>query len=350
MNGAVTHYLTWVGEGQTLALLGGLSTDYYAYIGIGDALEDNTYDALEIQHEWGRERGTSTFDDTNRHGILAASFTGFTGTVGIYQAGILNKPTETEIYTTGTIESVSGTALVGVGTGWTTGDISAGDRFILDADLDGALDSEWGTVSSITNDTNIVLSSSYAGTTGTFSPTKTYKIVKVVSEFDPILAYHYVNTTPFQNLTSADTYNVTLEMGFDTTTSDYITNAGLTEAAKILFNYDSPVAFTYVAYGTGTTAFAKTQTALVTEVECKAATKIELTSTAMYNDTLRYTTRFSATTAEKVISEVGVFNLSTAGDMLMRKVISPAITVPSGKIPVIVIDFQISDSESATGD
>ncbi len=261
MNGAVTHYLTYVGLGKTLALLGGLDTDTYNYIGIGDALEDHTYDAFSMEHEWDRAVGAVTFDDANRHGILTASFTGFVGTVGVYQAGIFDQ-----------------------------------------AD----------------------------------------------TEPDAILGYHYVNTTPFQNLTSADTYTVALEMGFDTTTSDQITNAGLTEAAKLLFGYDSPAAFTFVAYGTGTTAFSTSQTALVTEVECKAATKIELTSTAMYNDTLRYTTRFTATTAEKVISEVGVFNLVSAGDMLMRKVISPAVTVPSGKIPVIVVDFQLSDSEAAT--
>jgi len=160
------------------------------------------------------------------------------------------------------------------------------------------------------------------------------------------MCYHQFATTALQAVTSADTLAVVTEIGFDTDSSDQITNAGLTEAAKLLFDYDSPSEFTYVAYGTGTTAFAKTQTALVTQVERKVANNIELTSTDVYNDTLRYTVKFTATTAEKVISEVAVFNAATGGDMLMRKVMNPTITVPSGKIPVIVVDFKICDSSN----
>ena len=260
MNGTTFHYLTYWGYGKTLQILGGLSTDYYDYIGVStDFNTSDTTQALALEAEYDRAAATITFDTTNRHGIWTAAFTGFAADTAIYQTGLFDQ-----------------------------------------------------------DDTNP----------------------------DAVLCYHQYGTTPLQSVTSADTLSVVTEVGFDTSSSEQITNAGLLEAAKLLCNNDSPAAFTYVGYGTGTTAFAVTQTALITQVERKAASKIELVSTDVYNDTLRYTTVFAATTAEKVISEVGVFNAATSGDMLMRKVISPTVTVPSGKIPVIVVDLKISDSSN----
>jgi hypothetical protein len=259
MNGLSVHYLTYVGYGKTLQILGGLSTDYYDYLGIGLDTNTATTQALGLEQELDRAAATITFDTTNRHGIWTSAFTGF-----------------------------------------------AADYTIMET---GAFDQD---------ETNA----------------------------DAVMCYHQYSTVGagLQAVTTADTLNVVTEIGFDTDTSEQIPNAGLLEAAKLLCHYDSPVAFTYVAYGTGTTAFATSQTALVTQVERKVADKIELASTEVYNDTLRYTVAFTATTAEKVIGEVGIFNAATSGDMLMRKVISPTVTVPSGKIPVVVIDLKISDS------
>lgn len=258
MNGTTFHYLTYCGLGKTLQLLGGLSTDYYDYIGIStDYNTSDTTQALSLEAEYSRAAATATFDTINRHFILTASFTGFTANTSIYQTGVFDQD-----------------------------DIEA----------------------------------------------------------DAVMCYHQYGVTPLQAVTSADALNVVTEIGFDTDSSEQISNAGLTEAAKILVNNDAPVAFTYVAYGTGTTAFAKTQTALVTEISRKVANKIEISSTDIYNDTLRYVCEFAATTAERVISEVGIFNHSVTGDMLMRKVISPAVTVPLGKIPVVIVEFKISDS------
>ena len=260
MNGTTFHYLTYSGYGKTLQILGGLSTDYYDYIGVStDYNTNDTTQALSLESEYDRAAATITFDTTNRHGIWTASFTGFTADTSIYQTGLFDQ-----------------------------------------------------------DETNA----------------------------DAVMCYHQYGTTALQAVTSADNLAVVTEVGFDTASSEQIPNAGLLEAAKLLCNYDSPASFTYVGYGTGTTAFSTSQTALVTQVERKVADKIELASTDVYNDTLRYTIAFTATTAEKVIGEVGLFNHATSGDMLMRKVISPTITVPSGKVPVVVIELKISDSSN----
>lgn len=107
-----------------------------------------------------------------------------------------------------------------------------------------------------------------------------------------------------------------------------IMNAGLAELANLAGGVSAPVAFTYAAYGTGTTAAAATQTALVTENQRAAATVTRTTTTAA-NDTTQWAKTFSITTTE-TIAEVGIFNDASAGTMLARTVLSPTRAVVSG--------------------
>jgi len=83
----------------------------------------------------------------------------------------------TETYTTGTISSITDTAVVGSGTSWGDGstNIVAGDFFIMDDDhsANKEVDANWVSVASVTDDTNLTLSSAYTKN-GT-----TYKIRKV---------------------------------------------------------------------------------------------------------------------------------------------------------------------------
>src|SRR5512139_2858146 len=100
-----------------------------------------------------------------------------------------------------------------------------------------------------------------------------------------------------------------------------ITTVGKGEVTGLVGNVDSKTAFSAIEYGTGTTAFAASQTALVTASQRSAATVTRATTTTEY-DTLQLSYAFSITGTE-TITEVGVFNNATSGGtMLARTVLS----------------------------
>jgi hypothetical protein len=84
--------------------------------------------------------------------------------------------------------------------------------------------------------------------------------------------------------------------------------------------------FQYLAIGTGTTAEAVTDTALQTEIKRKSAT-ITQTTTTITDDTALCEATFSSAdglSGTSNVSEAGIFNLSTGGDLLARKVFTAA--------------------------
>jgi hypothetical protein len=111
-----------------------------------------------------------------------------------------------------------------------------------------------------------------------------------------------------------------------------ITNVGKAEVAGLSGATGSCTAFTYLANGSGSTAFAASQTALVTENtangSARAAATVSRTTTTVTNDTLVLAKQWTATGAI-TINEVGVFNASSAGDMLARKVLDATVTLAS---------------------
>ena len=109
-----------------------------------------------------------------------------------------------------------------------------------------------------------------------------------------------------------------------------ITAAGKAEVAGLIGDSGSPTEFTYLANGSGSTAFVKTQTALVTENtangSARAAATVTRTDTTDTNDTLSLVKQWTASGAI-TIKEAGVFNASSAGDMLARKVLAATVTL-----------------------
>ena len=87
-------------------------------------------------------------------------------------------------------------------------------------------------------------------------------------------------------------------------------------------------ACTYLAYGTGTTAFSASQTTLVTETSRAAAT-VTSTTTNVSNDTTQLVKAFSITST-LTIAEVGAFTASSGGTMLCRTKLSTTRDVTSG--------------------
>lgn len=112
-----------------------------------------------------------------------------------------------------------------------------------------------------------------------------------------------------------------------------LTNAGFAELSNLCGDVSSPTAFTYLACGTGTTAFAATQTALVTEITdsglARAAATITRQTTNVSNDTCQYYKAWTAT-GTKTVGEVSVHNDPSSGIMLARTVLSPTKALTNG--------------------
>ncbi len=104
-----------------------------------------------------------------------------------------------------------------------------------------------------------------------------------------------------------------------------ITNTGKAASISRLGVASGTTAFTYLAVGTGTTAAAATDTALVAEITDtgleRAAATVTQTTTTTDNDTLQLVKQWTATGA-KAVTECGAFNASSGPVMLGRQVFS----------------------------
>lgn len=120
-----------------------------------------------------------------------------------------------------------------------------------------------------------------------------------------------------------------------------VTKAGAAELANQGTNDSSPAYWTYLAFGSGTTAFANTQTTLVTEKDRVAATESRVTTTHA-NDTMRFTATFTITSSTAcTITEVAIFNAASGGDMLARTVLSTSRTVTADQVYALIYDVDI---------
>lgn len=110
------------------------------------------------------------------------------------------------------------------------------------------------------------------------------------------------------------------------------TEVGFAEIANLAGNVTSPVAFTYLEVGTGTTAENPAHTTLVTPVTdtglARAAATCTRVQTTVANDTLQLYKDWTAT-GVKILREIGAFNANAAGIMLGRKLFD-AITTANG--------------------
>jgi len=80
---------------------------------------------------------------------------------------------------------------------------------------------------------------------------------------------------------------------------------------------DANAVMSHMAVGTGTTTAAAGQTALVTETDRNA-----LTSTTVTNNAVAYVATWAAGDATAALTEAGIFDASSGGDMLARTVFS----------------------------
>lgn len=99
------------------------------------------------------------------------------------------------------------------------------------------------------------------------------------------------------------------ENGISDAGFDFIANSIGNRAAT-----GATAAMGWIAVGTGSTAFASAQTALVTELNRQAATYSHTAGTKVFS----FSASYAAGTATGAITEAGVFNASSAGTMLDR--------------------------------
>jgi len=98
--------------------------------------------------------------------------------------------------------------------------------------------------------------------------------------------------------------------------NNLVVTSGLTYIASRMKDATA-TAMGYMAIGTGTTAAAAGDTALVTELDRNAVTSVTATGAA-----IAYVTTWAAGDGTGAITEAGIFNAASAGDMLARTVFS----------------------------
>jgi len=123
--------------------------------------------------------------------------------------------------------------------------------------------------------------------------------------------------------------NILSDTGFK---QNQITNASLAAISGLVGNTGSQTAFTYLALGTSNTATSASHTTLQAEITdsglARHAATVTRSTTTQTNDTLQldYTWTASGT---KTVEEIGIFNASSGGVMLGRK-LTTSLPVTSG--------------------
>jgi hypothetical protein len=144
------------------------------------------------------------------------------------------------------------------------------------------------------------------------------------------IKYHYGGPPPTiktEEKTEEEEDDPPLESSLPAKFLDYywrkniLTNAGLAAIIRLIAAGLTETKFSHLAIGTGTTAEAATDTALITEIKRKAATISQVTTTVT-GDTALFEATFSSDdglTGSHTVSETGIFNAATGGILLARK-------------------------------
>lgn len=123
-----------------------------------------------------------------------------------------------------------------------------------------------------------------------------------------------------------------------------IVSAGKAGLASRINGSGAAAAFEYLAVGTGATAVSAGDTTLGAETVGSGLSRVLGTlsrvTTSVTNDTARIATTFTVT-GSVAITEIGIFNASSAGTMLCRTVFS-ALNVQNGDSLTVNYDIQAS--------
>jgi hypothetical protein len=152
----------------------------------------------------------------------------------------------------------------------------------------------------------------------------------IVRDKDGKVKYHIGAPPPKNKELCEDGHNCPDLSSFPAKFADHywrkniVTNAGLAAIVRLIGSGLTETKFGYLAIGTGTTAEAATDTALVAEIKRKAATVSQVTTT-ITGDTCLFEATFSSAdglSGTSNVAETGVFNASSGGILLARKTFS----------------------------
>jgi hypothetical protein len=120
-----------------------------------------------------------------------------------------------------------------------------------------------------------------------------------------------------------------------------ITDTGKVAAAKLLNGVDAVPAFTYMATGSGSTAENASQTALVTENTLSGSARAAATCSYAATNKARWVKSFSFS-GNVTVREIGIFNASSSGTMLLRHVLASDKAYVNGESVEITVDVTVS--------
>lgn len=95
----------------------------------------------------------------------------------------------------------------------------------------------------------------------------------------------------------------------------------------------------HMAVGTGTTAAADAQTALVAESARVALTSSTIVTTTVANDSVQYVATFGPGVGTAAITEAGLFNAAPAGTMLARTVFA---VINKGALDTLTLTWKVT--------
>jgi hypothetical protein len=117
-----------------------------------------------------------------------------------------------------------------------------------------------------------------------------------------------------------------------------VVNTGLAYIASRMFGTAKSV-MSHMAVGTDTTAAAAADSALQTESARVALTSSTIVTTNATYDAIQYVATFNPGTATAALTEAGVFNASSSGDLLCRTVF-PVIN--KGALDTLTITWKVT--------
>jgi DNA helicase HerA-like ATPase len=126
-----------------------------------------------------------------------------------------------------------------------------------------------------------------------------------------------------------------------------VTSAGLHALVGLIGNTDTPVDFTYIGFGSGTSAAAAGDTTLGSEAQRGVAT-VTVLSVLKPRDTMRFTANITAA-ADGTLAEIGVFTASSNGTMLLRTLTPKALPYLAGAIVTVTANVTLKNSTTGTG-
>lgn len=117
-----------------------------------------------------------------------------------------------------------------------------------------------------------------------------------------------------------------------------VVNTGLVYIASRMVGVAKSV-MSHMAVGTGTTAAAAADSALQTESARVALTSTTIVTTTATNDAVQYVATFNPGTGTAALTEAGIFNASSSGDLLCRTVF-PVIN--KGALDTLTITWKVT--------